>query len=62
MISGNLFYNQPSTSAVESNVWVEIRELEFNRADTMEQCLAALEANSLPTFPDTCKILFMVII
>ncbi|VDK64866.1 unnamed protein product [Gongylonema pulchrum] len=51
---------QPSTSrAYHAGGLVKIRGLEYNRAETMDQCIKALERNSLPTFPDTSKLPFV---
>lgn len=44
---------QPSTSwAHNVGELVQIHGLEYNRAETMDECIEALERNSLPTFPD----------
>ncbi|VBB33266.1 unnamed protein product, partial [Acanthocheilonema viteae] len=44
---------QPSTSwAYNVNKLVQIDGLEYNRAETMDQCIKVLEQSSLPTFPD----------
>uniref|UniRef100_A0A915Q6J1 Calcitonin receptor n=1 Tax=Setaria digitata TaxID=48799 RepID=A0A915Q6J1_9BILA len=45
---------QPSTSwAYHPGKLVQIHGLEYNRARTMDECIKALERNSLPTFPDS---------
>ncbi|VDK24122.1 unnamed protein product [Anisakis simplex] len=57
MGSGELLLvnERPTTSKALQDVaaLIEIQGLEFNRADTMEECLSALETSNLPTFPDT---------
>ncbi|KHN82409.1 Calcitonin receptor-like protein 1 [Toxocara canis] len=56
MSTGSLLlaHDRPSTSTSLQNVstLIEIQGLEFNRADTMEECVLALERSNLPTFPD----------
>ncbi|VDM37196.1 unnamed protein product [Toxocara canis] len=56
MSTGSLLlaHDRPSTSTALQNVstLIEIQGLEFNRADTMEECVLALERSNLPTFPD----------
>uniref|UniRef100_A0A914RFN0 Uncharacterized protein n=1 Tax=Parascaris equorum TaxID=6256 RepID=A0A914RFN0_PAREQ len=49
-----LVHERPSTSNVQQNAstLIEIKGLEFNRADTMDECLNALERSNLPTYPD----------
>uniref|UniRef100_F1L018 Calcitonin receptor-like protein 1 n=1 Tax=Ascaris suum TaxID=6253 RepID=F1L018_ASCSU len=49
-----LMHERPSTSSVQQNAstLIEIKGLEFNRADTMDECLTALERSNLPTYPD----------
>lgn len=47
---------QPSTSwAYNTDKLIEINGLEYNRARTMDECIKALERNSLPTFPNSSK-------
>lgn len=49
---------QPSTSwAHNVGELVQIHGLEYNRAETMDECIEALERNSLPTFPDPSRFL-----
>lgn len=50
----------PSTSQVQHGKLLEIKGLEFNFAYTMEECIEALEMNSLPAYPDMSQFLLNI--